>query len=185
LFVRACPTCQSPLTIMSMSRISPMSSSDIQSIFNAALQAYERKTKNKLLVHPLAAQLQSCDSPTTVLCILQDLIQQLDQRRSRGERARNLLNPTVNVLFAFSSTLGEGVGLVGFKHFSSPGPRSDHHSSAILTRKGDLRGYRYSSLGERPPRLNILGVMRASLHLIGSEGCRCKPRSAHWTFRAH
>lgn len=147
LFVRACPLRQSPLT----TRTTPMSSSDIQSFFNAALQAYESKTKNKLLVHPLAAQLQSCDSPTTVLCILQDLIQQLDQRRSRGERARNLLNPTVNVLFAFSPTLGEGVGLVGFKHFSSPRPRSDHRSSAILTRKGDLRGYRYSSLGERPP----------------------------------
>jgi len=116
------------------------------------LQAYENKTKNKLLTHPLAAQLQSCDSPTTVLSVLQDLIQQLERRRSRGERIRNLLNPTVHVLFAFSATLGEAVGLVGFKRVSSQKPRSDHHSSAILARKGDIRGYWCSSLGERPPQ---------------------------------
>lgn len=134
-----------------MSRVSPVDYSDFQSIFDAALQAYENKTKNKLLTHPLAAQLQSCDSPTTVLSILQDLIQQLERRRSREERIRNLLNPTVNVLFAFSATLGEGVGLVGFKRVSSQKPRSDH-SSAILPRKGDIRGYWCSSLGERPPQ---------------------------------
>jgi len=96
-----------------------MDSSNFRAIFDAALQAYENKTKNKLLTHPLAVQLQSCDSPTTVLSILQDLIQQVDRRRSGGERIRNLLNPTVNVLFAFSATLGEGVGLVGFKRVSS------------------------------------------------------------------
>ena len=135
-----------------MSRVSPVDYSDFKSIFDAALQAYESKTKNKLLAHPLAAQLQSCDSPATVLSILQDLIQQLDRRRSRGGRIRNLLNPTVNVLFAFSATLGEGVGLVGFKRISSQGPRSDHHSSVILACKGYLRGHRCSPLGERLPQ---------------------------------
>ena len=98
-----------------MSQIPPnaaSSSSNFQSVFNAALDAYENKTKTKLLTHPLAAQLQSCDSPTAILSVLQDLIQQFDRRRRSDERLTNWLNPTVNVLYAFSSTIGQGVGLV-------------------------------------------------------------------------
>ncbi|KAF8476722.1 hypothetical protein DFH94DRAFT_104160 [Russula ochroleuca] len=90
---------------------SSSSSSDFQSILNAALDAYEKKTKSKLLTHPLAAQLQSCDSPTTILSVLEDLIQQFDSHRRSDERLTKWLNPTVNVLYAFSSTLGQGIGL--------------------------------------------------------------------------
>ena len=99
---------------------SPMASSssaNFQSIFNASLQAYDNKTKNKLLDHPLATQLQSCNSPDAVLTVLQDLVQQFDQRRTSDERLKNWLDPTVNVLYAFSDTLGEGVSLVSL---SSP-----------------------------------------------------------------
>ncbi|KAN0111664.1 hypothetical protein V8E52_008225 [Russula decolorans] len=88
------------------------SSSNFQSIFNASLQAYNNKTKNKLLDHPLATQLQFCDSPDAILTVLQDLVQQFDQRRTSDERLWNWLDPTVNVLYTFSDTLGEGVGLV-------------------------------------------------------------------------
>ncbi|KAF8491827.1 hypothetical protein F5888DRAFT_1637372 [Russula emetica] len=52
-----------------------------------------------------------CDSPNAVLTVLQDLVQQFDQRRTSDERLKNWLDPTVNVLYAFSDTLGEGVGL--------------------------------------------------------------------------
>ncbi|KAF8491836.1 hypothetical protein F5888DRAFT_1891996 [Russula emetica] len=87
------------------------SSSNFQSVLNASLQAYDNKTKNKLLDHPLATQLQSCDSPNAVLTVLQDLVQQFDQRRTSDERLKNWLDSTVNVLYTFSDTLGEGVGL--------------------------------------------------------------------------
>ena len=46
--------------------------------------------------------------------MLRDIVQQLDQSRSDNERLRSWLDPTVNVLFAFSATLGEGVGMVIF-----------------------------------------------------------------------
>ena len=88
------------------------SSSNFQSVLNAALEAYEKKTKSKLLTHPLAAQLQSCDSPSAIVSILEGLIQQFDRRRRSDERLTDWLNPTINVLYAFSSTLGQGVGLV-------------------------------------------------------------------------
>ena len=91
----------------------PISSlSNFQSILNAAVDRYETQTKNRLLTHPLATQLQSCDTPAAILSLLQGLVQQFDQGRSNDERFRSWLNPTVNVLFAFSTTLGEGVGLV-------------------------------------------------------------------------
>jgi hypothetical protein len=99
-----------------MSQIHPnaSSSSNFQSVFNAALDAYEKKTKSKLLTHPLAVQLQSCDSPTAILSVLQELVQQFDRRRSSDERLTNWLTPTVNVLYTFSSVLGQGVGPVSF-----------------------------------------------------------------------
>jgi hypothetical protein len=92
--------------------IASSSSSNFQSVFNAALEAYEKKTKCKLLSHPLVAQLQSCDSPIAILSVLQHLIQQFDHRRSNNEKLTNWLNPTVNVLYAFSDVIGRGVGLV-------------------------------------------------------------------------
>src|SRR6266852_4863022 len=98
-----------------MSQVHPIassSSSNFQPVFYAALEAYEKKTKCKLLFHPLAAQLQSCDSPIAILSVLQDLIQKFDSRRSSDERLTNWLNPTVNVLYAFSDSVGQGVSLV-------------------------------------------------------------------------
>ncbi len=90
----------------------PTSSFNFQNIFNAALKDYEKKTKKNLLVHPLAAQLQACNSPGDILAILQDKVKEYDQSRSADERLSRWLNPTINVLYAFPATLGEGVGLV-------------------------------------------------------------------------
>lgn len=98
------------------------SSTNFQSVFNAALDAYENKTKNKLLTHPLAAKLQPCDSAAAVLSVLQELVQQSEENRRSDDRLRKWLNPTINVLYAFSATISEGVGLVGPKLRSSYNP---------------------------------------------------------------
>jgi hypothetical protein len=95
------------------------SSSNFHSVFNVALEAYEKKTKCNLLAHPLATALQSCDSPTAILSVLRELIQQFDHRRRNDERLTNWLNPIVNVFYTFSATVGQGVGLVGLNPFSS------------------------------------------------------------------
>ena len=100
---------------MAQSSSTASSSSKFKAILDAALETYEKTTKNKLLDHPLATQLQSCDDPITILSVLQELVQQFNQSRRRDERLRTWLDPTVNVLFAFSATLGEGVGLVILK----------------------------------------------------------------------
>ncbi|KAH8979085.1 hypothetical protein EDB92DRAFT_1955546 [Lactarius akahatsu] len=88
---------------------------EMGSIFNAALKAYEKNTKKDLLAHPLAAQLQSCNSPADIHVVLQDKVKELEESRSADERLSRWLNPTIDVLYAFSATLGEGVGLM-FSH---------------------------------------------------------------------
>ena len=90
----------------------PSSSSNFQLIFNTAVRAYEKKTKTDLLSHPLASQLQACDSPASILSVLQSQVEDLDQIRKSDERLTKWLGPTINVLIAFSDTLGEGVSLV-------------------------------------------------------------------------
>ena len=96
--------------IMSHPTIS--SSSNFQLIINNALEKYKKRTKTDLITHPLAAQLQSCNSSDAILAILHQQVQALDQSRSRDERWSRWLNPSVNVIYALSSTVAAGVGLV-------------------------------------------------------------------------
>jgi hypothetical protein len=154
------------------------SSSNFQSIFTASLQTYDNKTKNKLLDHPLAARLQSCDSPNAILSVLQDLVQQFDQRRTSDERLNNWLNPTVNVLYTFSATLSEGVGLVSPNSLSLCDLCSDHHPLGIPPCESDICRDWSPSLGERPRRSHNTGKHDAC-NLLGRKGCECKPRHAH------
>ena len=106
----------SALTLMAHTQPTAASSSNpnsnFQLIFNNALKEYQKRTKNDLLLHPLAAQLQICDSPSDILAVLQEQAQGLDQSRSGDERWTKWLDPTINVLLTFSGTAGAGVGLV-------------------------------------------------------------------------
>jgi hypothetical protein len=97
---------------MSRPHSTTSSSSSFHSIINNALKAYEKRTKNNLLFHPLAEQLQTCNSPGAILHILQQQVQEINQFQSGDETLTKWLDPTVNVLYAFTEALGEGVGLV-------------------------------------------------------------------------
>ena len=97
---------------MSQTHPTPASSSNFQVVFNNALRTYEKHTKNDLLSHPLATQLQTCDPPSAILELLHQQVQGLDESRKSHQRLTKWLDPTVNVLYAFSETLGEGASLV-------------------------------------------------------------------------
>ena len=101
-----------PPSLMSLTHPAGPSSPNFQLVFNNALKAYEKQTKSDLLSHPLAAQLQACQSSDSILAILQQQVQELDQSRISDKRLTKWLEPTVNVLYAFSETIGEGVSLV-------------------------------------------------------------------------
>ena len=107
-------------SLMSPTHPTAASPSNFQLIFNNALKTYERRTKNNLFAHPLAAQLQACDSPSSIFAVLQEQVQELDQARSGDERWTKWIDPTVNVLFAFSATIGAGVGMVCPRTCSHP-----------------------------------------------------------------
>ena len=87
-------------------------SSNFQLIFDGALKEYKKRTKNDLLTHPLADQLEVCNSTSSILTVLQEQVQELNQSQRRNEKWTRWLDPTVKVLHAFSDTLGEGVTLV-------------------------------------------------------------------------
>ena len=93
-----------------MSRAQPTSAlSNFQLIFDNALKAYKKRTKNDLLTHPLADRLKDCKSAGSILTVLQEQAQELNQSQRSNTK---WLDPTVNVLYAFSETLGVGVGSV-------------------------------------------------------------------------
>ena len=93
----------------------PSSASNFQEIFCIAVKAYEKRTKKDILAHPLTSQLQACDSPASILAVLQEQVDDLDKAWESDERLTKWLGPTVNVLLAFSNTLGEGVSLVSIQ----------------------------------------------------------------------
>ena len=100
---------------MSQTTTTAEASERFKVIFEAALKSYQKQTKEDLLAHPLASKLQSCNSTTAVLEILQAQVQEFDKSCSGDERLTKWLNPTVNVLCAFSATISGGIGLVSLK----------------------------------------------------------------------
>ncbi|KAH9056421.1 hypothetical protein EDB87DRAFT_1824211 [Lactarius vividus] len=86
------------------------SSTDFATIFTTALEAYKQQTKKDITSHPLAAELQSCDTSSAILAVLQAQVQAFDQ--SQSVKLTRWLDPTVNVLYAFSATLSSSVGLI-------------------------------------------------------------------------
>ncbi|KAH8983638.1 ankyrin repeat-containing domain protein [Lactarius akahatsu] len=88
-----------PVSMLQASATTPSeSSSNIEGIFDTALKSYKEKTKNDLKKHDLFKQLESCDSPAAILAAMTGL--------------NKWLAPTINVLYAFSGALSEGVALV-------------------------------------------------------------------------
>ena len=97
---------------MSQPASAATASSRFQEIFNAALKSYQKQTKKDLVAHPLASKLQSCDSTSAIITILQDQVREFDKSRSGDERLTKWLGPTVHVLCTFSAAVSGGVGLV-------------------------------------------------------------------------
>jgi hypothetical protein len=131
----------------------PSSSSNFSAILSAAVKAYEERTKKDLLDHPLASQLQACDSPSSILVVLQSQVDDLDQSRKGDERLTRWLSPTINVLLAFSDTLGEGVSLVSVQGDIVFGIRFEGDGAGFLSRESDLRRCRCP-----PPGLYLTSV---------------------------
>jgi hypothetical protein len=97
---------------MSQTSVEAASRPNYQAIFDSALEAYEKKTGKDLTKNPLLRSLETCHSPDAVLTILRTQILGPGQSQSSGDKLTTWLNPTVNVINAFSATIGGAAGLV-------------------------------------------------------------------------
>ena len=82
-------------------------------LFEAALQQYEKQTEISLTKHPLAEQLQNCDSVDIVIALLQEQVQAFSEFRGT-DRIMKSLKGIVSVLSTLSAvaSLSDSIGLV-------------------------------------------------------------------------
>jgi hypothetical protein len=99
-------------SIFHMSHLS--SSTTFQALFDAALQDYKDKTGNTLTDHPIAKQLETCESVNSITAILQEQARSIREFRENDGKLVKALNSSVDVLCApsISSALNEAIGLV-------------------------------------------------------------------------
>jgi hypothetical protein len=90
------------------------SSSPFQLLFNAALQDYANQTGTKLAEHPLAKQLDNCDSEDSITSVLQEHARKFHEFRGEDGKIMKSLKCAVHVLYTLSAStaLGEGISLV-------------------------------------------------------------------------
>jgi hypothetical protein len=86
--------------------------SNYRSIFETALEAYKRKTGKDLTSDPLLRRLETCQSPDDILVILRERISGFDHPSNNNDGLTKCLNPTVDVLYTFSTIIGASPGLV-------------------------------------------------------------------------
>jgi hypothetical protein len=103
---------------MSSSSLTLQSSSPFKSILDAALIEYKTKTGNDLTNNPLAKELQVCESAEAVLDIIQREAKAFDKFKDGDRRLMKWIGPSVDVLYAISGTLGQGIGIVRIRTIS-------------------------------------------------------------------
>jgi hypothetical protein len=88
-------------------------SSHLQVLFESALQDYEKQTGTALANHPLAEQLENCNTAESISALLQEQSQAFSKFRGGDGRIIRSLKSVVSILHTLStSTLGEATGLV-------------------------------------------------------------------------
>jgi hypothetical protein len=145
LAVLLTPLTQNFFRYCDMSNPSQASQSEsFRFLFEAALQDYEKKTGTKLVDHPLAKQLEKCDSVGSITYALQDQAQVFRKFQGDDGRVMKSLKCSVDVLYTLSTNaaLGEGIGLVRLKALVAL-LYSDGHSTAIPACESDLCGHRH------------------------------------------
>jgi len=146
------PACDLRMSTTGRTASPSQSTDNFTAIFQAASREYQRVTGKPLDTHPFSKQLDSCNSPEAVSNVLRTQAQAFSKFRQGDEKLMAWLDPTVNILFTFSATLGEGIGLVS--HRGLPLSLSpDISFSAVVARESNLYQYRRSPCSESPPQV--------------------------------
>jgi hypothetical protein len=102
---------------MSSVPLTSTSQSNFASIFNVALDSYQRQTKKGLASHPLLPRLQSCGSAEAILDVFREQIPAINKSQSIDDGFTEWVIPTVYALHSFSDMLGQVVGLVNIRMY--------------------------------------------------------------------
>ena len=92
----------------------PSSSSNFQTLLDAALRDYKDKTGNSLTDHPIAKQLETCESVNSITAVLQEQARRFREFRESDGRLMKALKFSVDVLCApfIGSALNGAIDLV-------------------------------------------------------------------------
>jgi hypothetical protein len=92
----------------------PSPSSRLQVLFESALQDYEKQTGTKLTEHPLARQLETCDSVESVTAVIQGQGRDFGEFKGSEGKVSKSLQRAVSVLYPLSTSavLGNATSLV-------------------------------------------------------------------------
>ena len=87
---------------------------DIRSLFEVALNEYEKRAGTNLIDNELSSKLKNCHSADSVIEVLQDQAKEFRNYRGDGGRMMSRFKQVVNVLYTLSTSavLVEGIGLV-------------------------------------------------------------------------
>jgi hypothetical protein len=77
-----------------------------------ALDKYAEQTGINLKENPFADKVLGCDSPASILLLLQENVKDFKEYRDKNRKFIDCLSPVVQFVHAFSDILGEAAGLV-------------------------------------------------------------------------
>jgi len=128
----------------------PTPTSSFQLVFEIALQDYEKQTGTKLIDHPLARQLETCESVESITIFFEQQVRACNEFRGGSGKVIKSLKCAVHVLYMLSTSaaLGEGIGLVRCK--APRGFPSFDADTAISPGEGNVRCFRCSNRSTFP-----------------------------------
>lgn len=94
-----------------------LSTANFAAIFDAASNEYKTLTKKDLETHPFAVAFANSNSPDSVMNVFRKQAKVFDKFRKGDDKLMAWLTPIVNILFIFSGTLGESIGIVSYLSF--------------------------------------------------------------------
>ena len=83
----------------------------LQSLFDTALRDYEEQTGMKLIEHPLARQLENCNSVESITAVIQEQARAFTELRRDEDKVMKPLERVVQVLHMLSTNLVRWVAL--------------------------------------------------------------------------
>ena len=89
-------------------------SPELKSLFETALNEFEKRAGSNLVQHQVTDRLMNCKSADSVIDVLQEQAQAFRNFRGDDGKLMTWLKRTVTALFTLSTSgvLGEGIGLV-------------------------------------------------------------------------